>query len=72
MSKKDNAIAIAMLVLYGLFLMAFGYIFGYTHVITSSQAAAIENGDILVLTVDGHDFEYVVSPEFYRTRMFTP
>lgn len=69
MSKHDNRIALAMLIAFALCLFGFGYIFGYTHVTQNAQAAAIENGDILVLSIDGHDFEYVVSPAFYRTRL---
>ena len=65
MSKQEaKYTAVILLVVTAIFFI--GYVAGYVHVIVNSEAYVIENGDCLMLEVDGHEFVYEVSPAFYE------
>lgn len=65
MSKQDIGFTAAILLcVVAIYLI--GFAFGYMHVIVHSEAYAIEDGKCLMLEVDGHQYQYEVSPAFYK------
>lgn len=65
MSKQDiKFMAVVLLIAAAIFCM--GYMSGYVHVIVNSEAYCVDQGDTLMITVDGHEYQYVVSPAFYN------
>ena len=65
MSKRDvKYMAVILFVMIAIFLT--GYVAGYVHVVMDSEAYAVDNGDCLILEVDGREFIYEVSPVFYE------
>lgn len=64
MTKQDvKFMAVVLFVAAALIFMGFAW--GYTHVICRSEAYCVDHGDTLIMMVDGHVYQYVVSPEFY-------
>lgn len=63
---KDYFLAIFMIFCVAICLLIGGYVNGYTHVIKYSEAYLIENGDVVALRVDGQEYQYVITPEFYN------
>lgn len=66
--KKLDVWLVAALLLCVAFIFFTGCIVGYVHVIQHSEAYCIDNGDTLVMLCDGHVYQYVVSPAFYKKR----
>lgn len=64
MTKRDVSY-LALIVLIAAALIFVGFIWGYTHVVCNSEAYCIDQGDTLIMMVDGHVYQYVVSPAFY-------
>ena len=70
MKKQDvKFLAVVFFMAAAIFLM--GAIAGYVHVIVRSEAYCVDNGDTLMLVVDGHEYQYLVSPKFYERRIFS-
>ena len=70
MSKQDvKFMAVMLLIVAAIFFT--GYIFGYVHVIVRSEAYCVDDGDTLVMVVDGQEYQYVVSPKFYERHIFS-
>ena len=64
MSKQDTK-CMAVLLLMAAAVLSIGFMLGYIHVIVHSEAYCIDQGDTIVMLIDGHIYQYVVSPEFY-------
>lgn len=70
MSKQD-AKYMAVVLFIAAAILSIGFILGYVHVIVNSEAYCVDNGDTLVMVVDGQEYQYVVSPKFYERRIFS-
>ena len=70
MSKQDAKFMAGMVVIVAAFFLT-GFVFGYIHVIIDSEAYCVDNGDTLVMVVDGHEYHYVTSPKFYERSLFS-
>ena len=70
MSRQDaKYMAVVLFIVAAIFIS--GFMLGYVHVIVNSEAYCVDNGDTLVMVVDGQEYQYVVSPKFYERRIFS-
>ena len=70
MSKQDAKFTAVMLLIVAAIFLS-GFIFGYVYVIVNSEAYCVDNGDTLVMVVDGQEYQYVASPKFYERHIFS-
>lgn len=63
--KNDIVRALVILIVASIVYWV-GWHTGFMHVVLESKAYAIEDGDVLMLEIDGQAFEYEVSPRFYQ------
>ena len=63
--NKQDVKYMAVLLFMAAAILSIGFTLGYIHVIVHSEAYCIDQGDTLVMLIDGHIYQYVVSPEFY-------
>ena len=70
MSKQDvKYMAVVLFIAVAIFI--FGCMFGYVYVIVNSQAYCVDDGNTLVMVVDGREYQYTASHKYYERRIFS-
>ena len=70
MSKQDaKFMAVILFMVAAIFFT--GYILGYVHVIVRSEAYCVDDGNTLVMVVDGREYQYTASHKYYERRIFS-